>query len=220
MTAQFHEWPCTWARPSWTALSPEHVTCGLVRHGTCDSKGLWLTSPAGWLPGTGRDQLRKPTLGNSRSYGRELIRQLPTLQFPVLMQKVVTNHTHTERNSEILNIITKLQKNPFQTADERCNETAHRYRTKISTENQRQKSSNITALILRQRMIIAGSGYRSDNTFLWARAMYRRIGRYRRSNGRSKVSRPTRHKIGHFGAVLHSQSVGSTLKNQNQNQQN
>jgi len=46
------------------------------------------------------------------------------------MQKVVTNHTHTERNSEILNIITKLQKKPFQTADERCNETAHRYRTK------------------------------------------------------------------------------------------
>jgi len=30
------------------------------------------------------------------------------------MQKVVTNHTHTERNSEILNIITKLQKNHFK----------------------------------------------------------------------------------------------------------
>jgi len=40
------------------------VTAGLAESNDSLPPGLWLTSPAGWLPRTGMDQLRNHTLGN------------------------------------------------------------------------------------------------------------------------------------------------------------
>ena len=61
MTTQFHQWPCTWARPSWTVLSPEPGANGgwwvRRRCGLSDAGRRWAVLPRSSpteVAGTGR----------------------------------------------------------------------------------------------------------------------------------------------------------------------